>query len=189
MMRKIQGWISMSSEHGRRRHELGCHRMQLWIIPTHGRSKGMHASASHHPHASTISTKTPIDSRWEKSSNTGSFFLRFGGKLAVSCLNIFLFKGSRPRHIMKFVVQSTSVAHRLPVRVSPPQSCGVSATIGTAGSLTLGGGQPPFWFDKRSVGSIHFIIKTTSIAEVVTISISSPEGGGGGSTVDTLSTF
>ena len=29
-------------------------------------------------------------------------------------------------------------------------------------------------FDKRSVLAIHFIIKTTSIAEIVTISISSP---------------
>ena len=43
--------------------------------------------------------------------------------------------------------------------------------------------------NKGTIGSIHLIIETTSIAEIVTITISSPERCGGGTTVNTLSTL
>ena len=49
--------------------------------------------------------------------------------------------------------------------------------------------QSSLGFDERSVLSIHLIIETTSIAEIVTITISSPERCGGGTTVNTLSTL
>ena len=42
-------------------------------------------------------------------------------------------------YIMKFVVESTRVTYWLPVRISPPQSGGISATIGTAGSFPFSG--------------------------------------------------
>ena len=46
--------------------------------------------------------------------------------------------------------------------------------------------QATFGFDKRTVGSVHFIVKTTSITEIMSVSISSPQRSGSGPTVNTL---
>ena len=47
--------------------------------------------------------------------------------------------------------------------------------------------QSSFRFDKRSILSVHFIVKTTGITEIMTISISPPQWSGSGTAVDTLS--
>ena len=49
--------------------------------------------------------------------------------------------------------------------------------------------QSSFRFDKRSILSVHFIVKTTGITEIMTISISPPQWSGSGPAVDTLSTL
>ena len=47
----------------------------------------------------------------------------------------------------------------------------------------------PLWFDKWSVGAVHFVVKSTGITEVVSISISSPQRGRCRRAVDTLSSL
>ena len=49
--------------------------------------------------------------------------------------------------------------------------------------------QSSFRFDKRSILSVHFIVKTTGITEIMAISISPPQWSGSGPAVDTLSTL
>ena len=49
--------------------------------------------------------------------------------------------------------------------------------------------QSSLWFNERTVLSVHFIIKTTSIAQVVSVSISSPKWCRCCSTINAFSTF
>ncbi len=49
--------------------------------------------------------------------------------------------------------------------------------------------QSPLWLDERPVLSVHLVVESTRIAQVVAIAISPPEGGGGGPTVHALSPF
>ena len=83
-------------------------------------------------------------------------------------------------YIVQLVVETASIADRLAIRIPPPQGSGVSSAICTTRSFTLCGRlknkeiniinegrkksyQPPFWFDKGSVGSVHFVVKTTGV--------------------------
>ena len=52
--------------------------------------------------------------------------------------------------------------------------------------ITISTYQPTFGFNKRSVLTIHLVVETTCIAQVVTISIPSPQWGRGSATVNTL---
>ena len=110
---------------------------------------------------------------------------------------------------MKFMIKTTSVANRLSVGVSSPQCGCVCPAIGAARALTFGRGlkmklgslkhsnnlgsisthQPSLRLHKGPIGSIHFIIETTSIAEIVTIAIPSPEWCRGRTAVHTLATL
>lgn len=49
--------------------------------------------------------------------------------------------------------------------------------------------QPSLRFDKWSVDAVHFVVKPTGVTQVVAGSISPPEGGRHGPTVDALSSF
>ena len=49
--------------------------------------------------------------------------------------------------------------------------------------------QTSLGFDKRSVLSVHFIVETTSITEIMTVAISPPQRSGRGPAVDTLATL
>ena len=109
---------------------------------------------------------------------------------------------------MQLMIKPASVTDRLSVGVSPPESGRVGPTVGAARSLSLGGGlnreqrgehqyglqllsfstyQATFGFDKGTVCSVHFIVKTTGITEIMAISISPPQWSGSGPAVDTLS--
>ena len=107
---------------------------------------------------------------------------------------------------MKFIIKTTGIADRLSVLVSSPQSRGGRFAVGTAGPFPPGRRlkvrvrvreeeknqtrfthQSSFRFDKRSILSVHFIVKTTGITEIMAISISPPQWSGSGPAVDTLS--
>ena len=49
--------------------------------------------------------------------------------------------------------------------------------------------QSSLGLDKRPILSVHFIVKTTGITEIMAISISPPQWSGSGPAVDTLSTL
>ena len=49
--------------------------------------------------------------------------------------------------------------------------------------------QTSLGFDKRSILSVHFIVETTSITEIMTVAISPPQRSGRGPAVDTLATL
>ena len=46
--------------------------------------------------------------------------------------------------------------------------------------------QSPLWFDERPVLSVHFVVETAGVAEVVPVAVSPPKRGGGGAAVHTL---
>jgi len=56
-------------------------------------------------------------------------------------------------------------------------------------SFTGGTYQASFRFDERSVLSVHFVIKTTRVAQVMTGTITTPQRCRRRSTVDALTTF
>ena len=49
--------------------------------------------------------------------------------------------------------------------------------------------QSPLGFDERPVLAIHLVVEATSVAEIVTIAVPSPQRGGGRATVHTLATL
>ena len=49
--------------------------------------------------------------------------------------------------------------------------------------------QSSFGLDERPVLSVHLVVETTGVTEIVTVAVTSPQRGRGGATVDTLATF
>ncbi len=49
--------------------------------------------------------------------------------------------------------------------------------------------QSPLWLNQGPVLTIHLVVETTGVAEIVSVAISPPEWGGSGSTVDALTTL
>lgn len=90
---------------------------------------------------------------------------------------------------MEFVVESAGVTDGVPVSVTTPQSCGICAAVGATCSCSSGSRQSPLGFDEGPILSVHFVVQTTGIAQIVTGPVSSPQGGGGGPTVDALPTL
>lgn len=90
---------------------------------------------------------------------------------------------------MEFVVESASVTDGVSVAVASPQGCGVCATVSATCSRSSGSRQSPLGFDERSVLSVHFVVQTAGIAQIVAGPIPPPQGGGGSPTVDALPTL
>ena len=49
--------------------------------------------------------------------------------------------------------------------------------------------QSPLGFDERPVLAVHLVVEATSVAEIVTIAVPSPQRSGGRATVHTLATL
>ena len=49
--------------------------------------------------------------------------------------------------------------------------------------------QSALWLDKWPVLSIHLVVETAGVAEVVAVAVPSPQRGGGGATINTLPAF
>ena len=110
-------------------------------------------------------------------------------------------------HVVQFVVESARVADRFSVVVPPPKGRGGGLAVGAYGALTAGcrlksnisinkifffiiqalSHRSPLWLHKGPVCSIHLVIESTGIAEVVPVPVPSPKGCRGRATVDTLS--
>lgn len=111
------------------------------------------------------------------------------GHLAVTCLNALFLHGERPIYVMQLVVKPTGVAHRVAIRIAPPESCRSCLAVCAAGARSSRGGQPAFRLNERSVLAVHLVVQAASVAEVMPGTISPPQRGGGGTTVDTFSSL
>lgn len=87
---------------------------------------------------------------------------------------------------MEFVVESAGVTDGVPVTVASPQSCGVCATVSATCSRSSGSRQAPLGFDEGSILSVHLVVQTAGIAQIVAGPIPPPQGGGGSPAVDAL---
>lgn len=76
---------------------------------------------------------------------------------------------------MKFVVKTAGVADRISVGISPPQSRRVRVAIGARCPCPSRRRQSSFGFDKRPILSVHFVIKSAGVAEVMSRSVSTPQ--------------
>lgn len=108
------------------------------------------------------------------------------GHLAVTCLDAFLLHGQRPVHVVQLVVQAAGVAHGVSIAVAPPQCGGGGLTVSTTGAGSSGRRQSTFGLDEGSVLTVHLVVQAAGVTQVVARTIPSPQGGRGGSTVDTL---
>ena len=110
---------------------------------------------------------------------------------------------------MELVVEAARVADWLPVGVPAPERGGVGAAVAAAGPLALRarlqhrGGvraelelfrasvthQAALGLHQGPVGSVHLVVEATSVAEIVTIAVPSPQRSGGRATVHTLATL
>jgi len=76
---------------------------------------------------------------------------------------------------VQFVVEATSVADRIPVRVSSPKRCLGRVAVGTVRTSATCSGQSLFRLDEWSVVSVHLVVQAASVAEVVAGAVASPE--------------
>lgn len=118
-----------------------------------------------------------------------AFLLGLGRQFSIPRLDPVLFHCQWSRNIMKLVVKATCVAHRLAVLISSPQSCCRCFAVRATCAFPSGRGKSSFRFDKGPILSIHLIVEAASITEVMPVSIPSPKGGGGGSTVYAFTPF
>lgn len=87
---------------------------------------------------------------------------------------------------MEFIVESASVADGVSVAVASPQCCGVCPTVCATCSCSSGSRQSPLGFNEGSILSVHFVVQTAGIAQIVAGPIPPPQRGGGSPTVDAL---
>ena len=95
----------------------------------------------------------------------------------------------RSVHTMDLVVQTTGIAHNTAAILDPaPESGLAGATVAAVGvcSLLQVAVLGVAALDQRSVGSIHLMIETAGVTQIVASGISSPERSVGDSAVDTL---
>lgn len=109
------------------------------------------------------------------------------GHFSVACLNAVLLHGEGPVDIVQFKVESTGVTHRLSVGVASPQCCCACVTVGTQCTGPLADNQSLLGSDQGSVLAVHLVVQSTGVAQVVACTIPTPQRGGCGSTVNTLS--
>lgn len=113
-------------------------------------------------------------------------FSALAGHFTVACLNAFLLHSQRSVHIVKLEIESASVTHGLSAGVASPQCGGAGLAVRTLSSYSLTDDQSLFGSDERPVLSVHLLVQSAGIAEVVARSITPPQRGGSGPTVHTL---
>lgn len=113
----------------------------------------------------------------------------FARHLPVSGLDAFLLHSQGSVNIVQLVVESTGIADRVSVSVPPPEGGGGGLTVGTGCPCSPRCRQPSLGLDKGPVLSIHFMVESAGIAEIVPSTVSPPQWGGGGPAVHTLPAF
>ena len=90
---------------------------------------------------------------------------------------------------MDLVVQTAGIAHNAATLLDPPPESGLTgaavAAVGVCSLLkvaVLGAAS----LDQGSVGAIHLVIETASVAKIVARGVSSPQRSVGDTAVDTL---
>jgi hypothetical protein len=95
-------------------------------------------------------------------------------------------------HVVEFVVESAGVADGLSVLVASPEGRGGCLAVGAARPGPPGRAlqtQSSFGFDERPVLSIHLVVKSARIAEVVSCSVASPQRRARRTAIDALPTL
>jgi hypothetical protein len=117
--------------------------------------------------------------------------LALGRHLTVTCLDAIFLHCQRAIHIVKFVVESTGVADRVSVMISSPKCRRARPAVRTTGARPSGCRiyQSSLRFDEGSVCSVHLVIKSTRVTQVVASTISSPQRCRRSTTIHTLSAF
>lgn len=75
---------------------------------------------------------------------------------------------------MEFHVESTSIAHRLALSVSAPQSGGCGVTVGTGQSKPPGGRHALLRLDEGPAQAVHLAVEAAGVAQVVAGAVPPP---------------
>lgn len=114
----------------------------------------------------------------EAQATTGLLLFALGRKLPVPRLNSLLLHRQRPVHVVELVVESAGIAYWFSSLVPSPK-CRRSGfavrAARTRSSCSTLQREASFWLDERPVLSVHLVVKTTSITEVVSSSIPPPQ--------------
>lgn len=113
----------------------------------------------------------------------------FARHFPVSGLDALLLHSQGSVNIVQLVVESTGVAHRVPISVPPPQGGGGGLAVGTGCACSSCSRQPSLGLDQGPVLSIHFVVEPAGVAKVVPGTIPPPQWGRGCPAVDTLAAF
>ena len=150
-------------------------------------------------------TEVAVGKRFFVTARAGDAIASFTIRFAISCLNIFFLQCDRAIHFVQFVIQATSVANVFSVSISTPECRGVRVAIRTENAAFLHCRlkrrvrmfcvvrrrrrtyETSFRFDQRSILSVHLMIKSTGVAEIIAVAIASPERRGFRSAIDTFS--
>lgn len=98
-------------------------------------------------------------------------------RFAFAGLDPLFLHSQRSRDPVEFHVEPTGVADRLSLCVSSPQGGGGGVTVGAGQAHPPRGRQPSLGFDKRSVDAVHLMVQPAGVTQVVTGTVSPPEGG------------
>jgi hypothetical protein len=101
----------------------------------------------------------------------------FARHFSISGLDAFLLHSQGSVNIVQLVVQSTGIAHRVPIGVPPPQRGSGGLTVRTGRPCPSCCRQPSLRLDERPILSVHFMVEPAGIAKVVPSAIPPPQWG------------
>ena len=96
--------------------------------------------------------------------------------LSLPRLHAVLLQRDRPRLVVDLLVKPARVANDISGHRSSPQRRCHGVAIGARSSFPSARGDPRvFRLHQRSVGSVHLVVETASVAEVVACRVSAPQ--------------
>lgn len=98
--------------------------------------------------------------------------------LSLSSLNAVLLHGVRPVHAVQFEIKAARVANRLARSVSAPQRRHRRLTITARSAYSPRSGQSPWLLHQGPIHSVHLVVETARVAQVVASTVSPPERSG-----------
>lgn len=101
----------------------------------------------------------------------------FARHFSVSGLNSFFLHSQGSVNIVQLVVEPTGVTDGIAVGISPPQGGGGGLAVRAGRARPPGCRQSSLGFDQGPVLSVHFVIESTGVTQVVPGAVSSPQGG------------
>ena len=107
--------------------------------------------------------------------------------LALAGQQSFFLQRNWPRLSVNLGVQSASVADNFAGWCASPQCGCCGGTVVAAGAVTFAGGNTGvLGLNQRTVGAVHFVIQSTSVAQIVAGRVAAPQRCVGHAAVDAL---